>query len=591
MAVDIEDLALVGDLHTAAIVTRGGSVVWMCVPQFDSDSCFASLVGDPQNGHWTMRPVQEPEQLSRRYRGDTLILETTFRCKGGSARVIDFMPRRDEYPTLIRIVEGIDGSVEFTSELVCRFGYGDLPPWTRVIGDATTMTVGGNGMALRTPALTSIEGRDVMAKFAVSAGERVPFTLQWYPSNFDPPEACDPYAKLQETEDGWNDWSQRCEYNGPYREAVMRSLITLKALTYEPTGGCIAAVTTSLPEELGGKKNWDYRYAWIRDSAFTVDALVEVGYHEEALAWRDWLLRMLAGDPSKLQIAYSVTGDRHLQEWEADWLDGYEGSTPVRIGNAAYKQFQLGVYGEMLDAIETAHEAGIDIDEHAWEMLQLVLDYVEGHWNQPDSGIWESRGKDKHYTNSRVMAWVAFDRAIRIMERDKRQGPIERYRALRDRIAEDVCEHGYKAKRKAFVQSYESDSNLDASVLLIPLMGFLPMDDERVMNTLHTLEEELLVDGYLMRQSQDIKRRLGRTYLQEGAFIACNAWLVQNYVLAGRLDDATSLFERLLRIRSDVGLLSEEYDQRKQRLVGNMPQTFSHATLVNAALKITEAQG
>ena len=589
MTVKIEDLALIGDLHTAALLDNRGSIVWMCVPRFDSDTPFASLLGTPDNGEWSLRPVSPVKESRRRYREATLVIETVLTCDQGSVRLIDFMPHREEQPTVVRIVEGMSGCVEMTSVVACRFNFGELPPWARRIGDAITLTVGENGMALRTTVRSEIEGRDAVSRFAVSAGERVPFVLQWYASHLDPPGPYDAERALRETERVWREWSNECTYDGKYRDAVVRSLITLKALTYQPTGGCIAAPTTSLPEKLGGTLNWDYRYAWVRDSAFTVKALVQVGYREEARAWRDWLLRMLAGDPSKLQIAYTVTGGRHLQEWEVDWLDGYEGARPVRIGNGAYTQFQLGIYGEMIDAIATAHYAGIAVDEHAWEMLELVLDYVEKHWCDPDSGIWESRGKSKHHTNSRVMAWVAFDRVIGMMEKDALSGPIERYRRIRSEIADDVCRNGYKEKRKAFVQSYESDA-LDASVLLIPLMGFLPMEDRRVVNTLDTIEKELMVDGFILRESQDIRRPFGQRHVNEGAFLACNAWLVQNYAKAGRLQDANALFHRLLDVANDLDLLSEEYDVEEKRLVGNFPQTFSHATLINAALVLEAEQ-
>lgn len=509
------------------------------------------------------------------------------RTAQGAIRCIDFMPRRVEQPVLVRIVEGVEGRVDVASTIACRFDYGSLAPWTRKIGDAYTATALGNGMALRTQAPTEVEESDIVSRFTVCPGDSAAFVLQWYPSHVEPPEARDPYRALKQTEREWEKWHRLCKYEGAYGDAVRRSLITLKALTHEPTGGCIAAATTSLPERFGGEKNWDYRYAWIRDSAFTIDALVEAGYQEEARAWRDWLLRMVAADAARLQIAYTVTGGRHLHEWEAHWLGGYEGSRPVRIGNQAYDQFQLGIYGEMMQAITSAHEAGIEIDDHGWQMLRSVTDYVCENWRRPDSGIWESREKRKHYTNSRVMAWLALDCALRIMERDRFEGPRERYRSVREDIRADVLAKGYNERMRSFVESYESDA-LDASVLLIPIVGFLPAGDERVRSTVERIERDLLVDGFIVRHSESIGRHDGRTTLHEGAFLACNAWLVQVYCLAGRIEDARALFERLLAIRNDVGLLSEEYDVERKRLCGNFPQTFSHCTLVNAAVALTK---
>lgn len=580
---EIEDFALIGDLHTAALVERGGGIDWLCVPRFDSDAVFAGLLGTPENGTWSLGPVDAPRSTKRRYRDDTLVLETIVEAEGGSVRVIDFMPRREDVPTIVRIVEGIEGRVEMQTRLVCRFQNGQLPPWTRWIGNALTMTVGGDAVALHASVPVEIDVPDAYARFTAAAGDRATFVLQWYPSHTDPPDARDALEALAETETLWREWSAQCTYQGEYRDVVMRSLVTLKALTYDPTGGSVAAVTTSLPEDIGGSKNWDYRYAWLRDSAFTIDALVAGGYHEEAQAWRDWLLRMLAGSPEKLQIMYSVSGDRRIEEYTLD-LAGYQFSKPVRIGNAAYQQFQLGIYGETMNAIVTAHRAGIEIDAPAWEMLRILLDYVCDHWHEPDSGIWETRGEPEHFTNSRMQAWVAFDRAIEVMEADGYNGPLERWKKTRAAIHENVCVHGFSPSRGAFVRSYESH-DLDASVLLMPIVGFLPASDERVKSTVRAIESELMVDGFIMRKSNDIEATpFGRPKIKEGAFLACNLWLVQNYVLAGRTAEARALFKRILDVSNDVGLLSEEYDVYRKRLVGNFPQTFSHATLVNTAI-------
>ena len=586
----IEDYGLIGDLHTAALVSRQGTIEWLCVPRFDSDSVFAALLGTSDNGSWSLAPVADVRASSRSYRRDSLVLETTMECDGGTVKVIDFMPRREDAPTVVRIVEGVAGSVEMRTRVACRFAFGSLPPWTRHLGDAITMTIGSDALAVRASIPLEIEPPDVRALFTVRAGEKVTFVLQWFPSHYPPPEAVDAHELLAQTESKWREWTKTCPCEGRFRESVTRSLITLKALMYEPTGGSVAAVTTSIPEDPGSDSNWDYRFSWIRDSAFTIDALVGGGYHEEALAWRDWLLRMLGGEPGRLQIMYSVGGDRRLAEYEADWLSGFENSKPVRIGNAAHTQFQLGIYGHLMQAIYTAHEkAGIQIDTEAWAMLSKLIEHVCEVWKLPDSGIWEYRQKPAYYTVSRVMAWVAMNYAVRAVE-EGYDGPIERWRAVRDEIHDEVCERAFHRQRRAFVQSYGSES-IDASVLLIPITGFLPADDPRVVQTIATIEEELMIDGFVMRDSRHVARDpSGNRRPTEGAFLACNMWLVQNYVFAGRLDDARNLLARVLAVANDIGLFAEEFDVRIGSMVGNFPQTFSHATFVNAALTLLDAE-
>jgi GH15 family glucan-1,4-alpha-glucosidase len=576
----IEDLALIGDLHTAALVSRQGAIEWLCLPHFDSPACFASLLGDERDGCWALAPSEPAVAVGRRYRDETLVLETTVQTESGEVRILDFMPRRIRAPVVMRIVEGLRGNVTMRTKIAHRFEYGGLPAWVQRSGDALTFTVGENATVLRSSVELHVDGPDALAEFTLAAGESATFVLQWYPSYEEPPAALDARTALNETEELWRQWARRCQYRGPYRDAVVRSLITLKALTYEPSGGCVAAPTTSLPERLGGDRNWDYRYTWIRDSALTIDALVTGGYDEEARAWRDWLLRVLAGAPEQLQIMYTITGGQRTEEYILDSLAGYEGSRPVRIGNAAYRQFQLGMYGHLMDAAVMARAAGIELDEAAWQMLVTLLEFVNEHWRDPDSGIWEFRRRPRRYTGSAVMAWVAFDRAIAVAEATRRDCPIDRWRATRESIAHEICRRGFSKRRNAFVQSYGS-KKLDASLLLIPIVGFLPAGDERVAGTLAALERELLFDGLLLRSSRSIARD-GQP--NEGAFIACNFWLVQNYAMLGRMEQARELFERLLGLSNDVGLLSEEYDVVERRLVGNFPQTFSHAVLVNTAV-------
>jgi GH15 family glucan-1,4-alpha-glucosidase len=594
MAGRIEDYAIVGGLRSAALISKDGSADWLCAPRFDSPACFAALLGDEKNGHWLIAPTasrtpgDQRVEVSRRYQGDTLILETEWRTFAGVVRVIDFMPCAGDSPVLVRIVEGVSGAVEMECVLRIRFGYGKIVPWVRRIDGSVVGVAGPDSVWLRTP--VKLTGREMshQASFVVRAGDRVPFALSWVPSHLGAPPVIDTEAALGRARQFWDGWVSKCTYSGAYRDAVVRSLITLKALTYEPTGGIVAAATTSLPEDIGGVRNWDYRYCWLRDATITLEALLRTGYVDEAAAWRGWLVRAIAGDPGDVQIMYGVGGERRLAEWEADWLPGYEGSAPVRIGNAAVNQRQLDVYGEVIDAISLGTQAGLSFDRHAWGLLRALLGFLEKHWDQPDEGIWEVRGPRRHFVHSKVMAWVAFDRAIRIAELGL-PGKIEQWREVRDCIHAEVLEKGYDRERGTFTQFYGS-TELDAAVLLIPEVGFLPPDDRRVISTVETIQRELTKDGLVLRYSQpgagggqtDVDGLPGR----EGAFLACSFWLANALVMIGRTEQATELFERLLALRNDVGLLSEEYDTRYQRLVGNMPQAFSHMPLIQAALNL-----
>lgn len=587
----IEDLALISDLHTGALVAKDGSIDWLCLPRFDSDAAFCALLGDEANGRWSLSPTVPIESITRKYRGDSLILETTMNTKEGSVELIDFMPPRKEGPTVVRMVRGLAGKVPMQTRIACRFAYGTMPPWVHHSGDHIAFTIGPDAIALRSNVHLDIEPPDVTGSFEVTEGQDFYFLFQSHESSRRGPRGHEPAELLERTESYWSEWSTKCAYQGPYRKQVLRSLIALKGLIYAPSGGSIAALTTSLPEELGASSNWDYRFSWIRDSAFTVEALVAGGYHDEARAWRDWLLRVLAGEPQKLQIMYSVQGNRRLKEYEADWLSGYEGSTPVRIGNQASEQFQLGIYGHLMSAIFSAHDkAKIRIDEQAWAMLGRLIEHICDVWRRPDSGIWEYRGHPYHYTLSRVMAWLTMQIAVRAVEEKGYDGPLDRWSSVRDEIAAEVCERGFNPRRNAFVEYYGSN-DLDAGLLLMPIVGFLPIDDERWQGTLEAIERELCVDGFVMRDSRHVSPGVGGVLNPtEGAFLACNMWLVENYAMAGRLHDAKTLFERVAGIANDVGLLAEEYDVRFRRQVGNFPQTFSHSTLVNAAVRIAEVE-
>jgi GH15 family glucan-1,4-alpha-glucosidase len=647
----IEDYALIGDMRSAALISRDGSVDWLSVPRFDSPACFAALLGDDRHGHWSIAPAAvaeavdnvgdppgpktspasrpgkspsskppsgkpqsgklppsqpglarpgEPQivgegiEVTRRYRGDTLILETDWHTPTGDIRVTDFMPPRDgKPPALVRIVEGLSGSVDVSCVFRIRFGYGQVTPWVRRVDSCLLAVAGPDSLWLDTP--ITLTGRSFAheATFTVLAGERVPFVLAWVPSHESAPERCDPLQAAEVTQQYWDEWVSRCTYHGTYREAVIRSLITLKALTFQPTGGIVAAATTSLPEDLGGVRNWDYRYCWLRDATITLEALLRTGYTDEAFAWRAWLGRAVAGDPGDVQIMYGVAGERRLDEWEADWLPGYEHSAPVRIGNAAVNQRQLDVYGEVIDAMSLGRASGIAVDRHTWSLQRALLSFLEKHWDEPDEGIWEVRGPRQHFVYSKVMAWVAFDRGVTAVKNGM-SGPAERWQAIRDQIHREVCEKGYDAERGAFMQYYGS-SQLDAAVLLIPEVGFLPPEDPRVVSTVRAVQRELMSDGLVRRYelAAAASGQLGPDGLpgSEGAFLACSFWLANALDMIGQDDEAAELFERLLSLRNDLGLLSEEYDPRYGRQVGNTPQAFSHVPLIQAALNLDRHPG
>ncbi len=583
----IEDYALIGDLQTAALVSNVGSIDWLCLPRFDSGACFAALLGTTDNGHWQLAPVDATGPATRReYRGDTLILHTEWDTPSGTVRVIDLMPPRDEAPDIVRIVEGVSGRVDLRSRLRLRFDYGEIVPWVRRVDGQIAGVAGPDSAWLRSDVPTY--GRDftTYADFAVSEGERVGFVLTWHPSHLPPPASVSAEDELAATEKLWAEWASRGTYTGEWREAVVRSLLTLKALTYEPTGGIVAAATTSLPESLGGERNWDYRYCWLRDATMTLSALLRGGYTDEAVAWRQWLLRAIAGSPDDLQIMYGVAGERRLLEYEVTWLDGYEGSRPVRVGNAAVDQLQLDVYGEVMDALSLVRAHGIPPDAESWSLQRLLIDHLETIWHEPDEGIWEVRGGRRHFTHSKVMAWVAFDRAIEGVERYGMSGPVEKWKATRDEIHAEVCEKGFDAERNTFTQSYGS-SALDASLLLIPQVGFLPPSDPRVVGTIEAVQRELTHDGMVLRYVGDEENVDGLSG-QEGTFLACSFWLADGLHLIGRQDEARALFEQLLARRNDVGLLAEEYSPTQDRMLGNFPQAYSHISLVNTAFRLAQ---
>jgi GH15 family glucan-1,4-alpha-glucosidase len=585
MALRIEDYALIGDCRTAALVGRDGSIDWLCWPRFDSSACFVALLGTPDNGRWLITPAETPLAVRRRYRPGTLVLETEFETAGGRAAVIDFMPAESAH--LVRIVRGRTGRVEFRTEFVVRFNYGATVPWVNRRDDGALDAIAGpERVVLRTPApLEGVELKTV-GEFTVEANESVPFVLSYGPSFETPPAAIDPFEALERTEASWRTWSDRCPDVGPWTAAVKRSLITLKALTYAPTGGMVAAATTSLPERLGGVRNWDYRYCWLRDATFTLLAFMHLGYYEEARAWRAWLLRAVAGSPSQVQIMYGVGGERWLPELIVDWLPGYEKSAPVRIGNAAYAQQQLDVFGEMADAMFQAYKAGMEPAPRGRELRPVILDYLAKAWRDPDEGIWEVRGGPQHFVHSKVMAWVAFDRAASLQEPGD---PPNRWREIADEIHAEVCEHGFDRDLASFVQAYGS-KQLDASLLLIPIVGFLPADDPRVRGTLRAIEERLLIDGEFVLRYESEHARDGLPP-GEGAFLACSFWLIDNYILQGRHAEARRLFDRLLARCNDVGLLAEEIDPLTGRMLGNFPQAYSHVGLINAALSLSREIG
>jgi len=588
MATRIEDYAIIGDCETAALVSRDGSIDWLCWPRFDSPACFAALLGGPGNGRWKLAPADATARIQRHYRDDTLILETEFETADGSVVVVDFMPLRDGKSNIVRTVVGKRGRVAMQTEIVLRFDYGAIIPWVSRLEDGTLRAIAGPDMiVMRGDVELRGEGFTTVGDFTIAEGEQKSFVMTWGASHLEPPSAVDPGRALAVTEKFWTQWAAQCTYRGTWRPAVIRSLLTLKALTFQPTGGIVAAPTTSLPEQVGGVRNWDYRYCWLRDATLTLLALMDGGYFREAAAWRDWLLRAAAGSPEQVQIMYGLAGERLLREWEIPWLPGYENSKPVRIGNAAHEQLQLDVYGEVMDALHQARLGNIPESADAWALERALIKQLEQIWERPDQGIWETRGAPQHFTHSKVMAWVAIDRAVKSAEQFQLEGPVDHWRELRDRIHADVCQKSFDPELNSFVQSYGSKL-VDASVLLLPLVGFLPPSDSRVRGTVEAIEKRLLVDGFVLRY--DSAATDDGLPEGEGAFLACSFWLADNYLLLGRQDDALRLFERLLTLRNDVGLLSEEYDPALKRQVGNFPQAFSHIALLSTAFNLGHAR-
>jgi GH15 family glucan-1,4-alpha-glucosidase len=584
----IEDYAMIGDCHSAALVARNGSIDWLCFPRFDGAACFAALLGSEEHGRWLIAPAGEVRRSNRRYRDGTLILETDYESADGAVTLIDCMPPRSREPDVVRMVVGRRGQVRMRMQLIMRFDYGSIIPWVRRIENGLRAVAGPDTLVLHTPVDLHNENFRTEADFMVSEGQRLPFVLTWHPSHQPTPVMIDAEETVAHTDDWWRQWSGRCTYEGPWKKAVVRSLITLKALTYAPTGGIVAAATTSLPEHLGGVRNWDYRYCWVRDATFTLYALMLGGYMEEACAWREWLLRAVAGNPAQLNIMYGLQGERRLTELELAWLAGYEGSSPVRIGNAACSQFQLDVYGELMDAMHLARRGGLAPDENAWRVERALTEYLESAWREPDNGIWEMRGPLRHFTHSKVMAWVAVDRMIKAVERFGLEGPVQRWRSLRKTIHDQVCRDGFDRERNTFVQYY-GGSELDASLLMIPLVGFLPASDPRVKGTVEAIERDLMADGFVLRYRTN--RDVDGLPPGEAAFLACSFWLADNLSLLGREEDARGLFERLLSLCNDVGLLSEGYDPGNKRLLGNFPQALSHLALVNTACNLSSGRG
>jgi GH15 family glucan-1,4-alpha-glucosidase len=590
MALRIEDYAMIGDCKAAALVGRDGSIDWLCWPRFDSAACFAALLGTPENGRWLLAPECSPPDVRRRYRPGTLILETEFQTETGSAVIVDFMPPLDGVANLVRIVIGRSGQVKFRTELVARFGYGATVPWVTRTEDGTIDAIAGpERLVLRTPVTLHGEDLRTIGEFTVDAGQSVPFVLSHGPSFESPPPPIDPFDALEHTEAVWRRWSDRCPQVGPWTDAVKRSLITLKALTYAPTGGIVAAATTSLPEHLGGARNWDYRFCWLRDATFTLLAFMSLGYYEEAQAWRDWLIRAVAGSPGQVQIMYGVGGERQLPELTLPWLPGYENSKPVRIGNAASQQLQIDVFGEIADAMFQALKAGMKPSARGLALRPVILDYLATAWREPDEGIWEVRGGPQHFVHSKVMAWVAFDRVADGLQPQPFAGAGRRWREIADEIHAEICERGFDRDLDSFVQAYGS-KRLDASLLLMPLVGFLPATDPRVRGTLRAIEERLLIDDEFVRRYETEDAGDGLP-AGEGAFLACSFWLVDNYILQGRYQEARRLFDRLLSRCNDVGLLAEEFDPLTGRMLGNFPQAYSHVGLINCALNLSRHEG
>ncbi|CAL9321872.1 MULTISPECIES: glycoside hydrolase family 15 protein [Streptomyces] len=591
----IEDYAIVGDEQTAALVGTDGSVDWLCLPRFDSAACFAKLLGDEDNGYWRIAPVGADRCTRRAYRRDTLVLDTDWETEQGAVRVTDLMPQRDRAPDLVRIVEGLDGEVTLHSVLKLRFDYGSIVPWVRRSDGHRVAVAGPDSTWLRSEPEVRSWGEDfgTHAEFTVRKGDTVAFVLTWHPSHEPRPPLVDPFDALRHSVEDWRAWVSRCRYDGPYRDAVVRSLITLKALTYAPTGGIVAAATTSLPEEPGGVRNWDYRYCWLRDSTLTLGALLAAGYQEEAEAWRNWLLRAVAGDPADLQIMYGLAGERRLPEFELPWLSGFAESTPVRIGNDAVNQLQLDVYGEVMDSLSLARESGLSPQPDVWALQTALLDFLRTHWRQPDEGLWEVRGGRRQFVHSKVMVWVAADRAVRTLElHPELDGDLDGWRALREEVHREVCEKGYDPERNTFTQSYGS-RELDAALLLIPRVGFLPPDDPRVIGTIDAVRKELDHGGFLRRYSTTDSDQADVDGLpgSEGTFLVCSFWLADALHMTGRTREARQLFERLMGLANDVGLLAEEFDPVTGRQLGNFPQAFSHIGLVNTALALSREDG
>ncbi|WP_151479771.1 glycoside hydrolase family 15 protein [Streptomyces albicerus] len=588
----IEDYALIGDHQTAALVGRDGSIDWLCLPRFDSAACFAKLLGVEENGHWRIAPKGAGACTRRAYRPDSLVLDTEWETEDGTVRVTDLMPQRDRAPDVVRIVEGLKGRVTVRSTLRLRFDYGSIVPWMRKSDSHRVAVAGPDSVWLRSEPGVRTWGKDfgTHSEFTVAEGEQVAFVLTWHPSHEPRPALVDPHEALESSLADWQAWAARCRYDGPHRDAVVRSLVTLKALTYAPTGGIVAAPTTSLPEEIGGVRNWDYRHCWLRDSTLTLGALLACGYQEEAEAWRDWLLRAAAGDPADLQIMYGLAGERRIPEYELAWLPGFRGSAPVRVGNDAVRQLQLDVYGEVIDSLALAQRAGLPSKPHMWRVRQALMEFLRSNWREPDEGLWEVRGPRRHFVHSKVMTWVAADRTVRTLEENPGlRGDVDRWRAMRDEVHREVCERGYDPERNTFTQSYGS-RELDAALLLIPRLGFLPPDDPRVVGTIDAVRDELGSDGFLRRYSSDqtvIDGLPGR----EGTFLVCSFWLADALHMTGRTKEARELFERMVALRNDVGLLAEEYDPAAGHQLGNFPQAFSHIGLVGTALALFDGEG
>ena len=592
MAGRIEDYALIGDLQTAALVGRNGSIDWLCFPRFDSPSCFGALLGDQENGHWLLAPVGATECTSRSYNGDSLVLETLWETPTGTVKVIDFMPQRDATSDVMRIVEGVSGSVEMRGELRLRFDYGRVVPWVRRTDRHRVAVAGPDSVWMRGHPSIRSYGLDfaTIAEFTVRAGDRVPIVLSWIPSHYTAPPRQDAEESLRETLDAWHEWATKIKYRGRYQHLVKRSMIVLKALTYQPTGGIVAAVTSSLPEQIGGERNWDYRFCWLRDSTMTLSALLRGGCVEEAAAWRLWLLRAIAGDPAQLQTMYGVGGERRLPEVVADWLPGYEGSVPVRFGNAAVDQLQLDVYGEVIDTLHAAAEAGIPMERHVWGLVKALMSFLEEHWHEPDEGLWEVRGGRRHFVHSKIMCWVAFDRAVKMAEATGLAAPLAQWRTTRDAIHAEVCAKGYDPKLGAFTQYY-GGKNLDAATLFVVKTGFLPPDDPRVVSTVKAVRDQLGHNGFVRRYSTGTAKSTAVDGLagEEGAFLACSFWLADALMAIGHKDEARTLFEQVAAISNDLGLISEEWDPEAGRQLGNTPQAFTHVALINTAFLLAQS--